>query len=265
MIRQTRILRGSGVQWQTLLYNFCAMTCTMMKPVLFALCVSLMLLSGGCDSCYSSRATPAVELTAEPSHHFALQNEYVRIFKVEVAPHASTLLHRHGHDYIFVTLGDADLTNAVADQPPAELKLKDGEVRFSAAPLVHRAINNGATPFRNVTVELLQPNRSYKPTEEDRGLEVGHGAMQETLFVQDGVKASDVTINPGQMLHRQTYLRPHLVVAVSALELESEPADGAARAIHAQPGDVEWVAAGVTQSLMNTGMKPGRFIMLEFE
>lgn len=260
------ILRGSGVQWQTLLYNFSGMFYALKKPTLVTLCVLLALLGVACDSTYFhwKGVTPVVELTAEPSHHLALQNEYVRVFKVEVAPHASTLLHRHGYDYIFVTLGDADLTNAVAGKEPVELKLKDGEVRFSA-PLVHRAINNGVTPFRNVTVELLQPNLSYKPTDQDRGLEVGHGAMQETLFVQDGVKASDITINPGQMLHQRTHSRPHLVIAVSALDLESQPADGRARAIHAQPGDVQWVAAGVTQGLMNTGTKPARFVTLEFE
>ena len=260
------ILRGGGVRWQTILYNFCGMFCKLRKSALLTLCVLLALLSVACDRGYfqGRGGAPVVELTAEPSHHFVLQNEYVRIFKVEVAPHASTLLHRHGNDYIFVTLGDADLTNAVAGKEPMELKLKDGEVRFSAA-LVHLVTNNGATPFRNVTVELLRPNRSYKPADDDRGLEVGHGAMQETLFVQDGVKTSDITINPGQMLHQHTYLRPHLIVAVSALELESQPAEGQARPIHAQPGEVQWSAAGVTQSLMNAGTQPARFIMLEFE
>jgi hypothetical protein len=29
--------------------------------------------------------TTEVEITAEPSHHFALENEYVRVFNVEVA------------------------------------------------------------------------------------------------------------------------------------------------------------------------------------
>ena len=43
-----------------------------------------------------------LELTAEPHHHLALENEYVRVFKVEVAPHDATLMHTHHHDYIFV-------------------------------------------------------------------------------------------------------------------------------------------------------------------
>jgi hypothetical protein len=34
----------------------------------------------------SAQTTPEVQITAEPSHHLALENEYVRVFKVEVEP-----------------------------------------------------------------------------------------------------------------------------------------------------------------------------------
>jgi len=54
-----------------------------------------------------------VEITSEPSHHLALENTYVRVFKVEVAPHAATLLHRHRHDYVFVSLGPSHISNEV--------------------------------------------------------------------------------------------------------------------------------------------------------
>ena len=48
-----------------------------------------------CLALHSLRAeAPAVEITAEPAHHLALENEWVRVFQVEVAPHAATLLHR---------------------------------------------------------------------------------------------------------------------------------------------------------------------------
>jgi len=50
----------------------------------------------------------SVEITSEPSHHLVFQNEYVRVFDVTVAPRATTLVHKHNHDYLFVTLGDSD-------------------------------------------------------------------------------------------------------------------------------------------------------------
>jgi quercetin dioxygenase-like cupin family protein len=73
-----------------------------------------------------------VEITSEPSHHLALENEYLRVFQVEVAPHTSTLMHRHRHDYIFVTLGDAHVSNEVEGKPPVDLRLTDGEARFTS-------------------------------------------------------------------------------------------------------------------------------------
>ena len=50
-----------------------------------------------------AQTTSEVEITAEPSHHLALENEYIRIFKVEVALRSATLMHVHHHDYVFVT------------------------------------------------------------------------------------------------------------------------------------------------------------------
>src|SRR4030081_3047439 len=61
----------------------------------------------------AARTANEVEITSEPSHHFFLENEFVRVFKVEVAPHASTLLHRHRHAYVVVTLGDDHVSNEV--------------------------------------------------------------------------------------------------------------------------------------------------------
>jgi len=61
----------------------------------------------------AAQTTNEVEITAEPHHHQALENEYVRVFKVEVPPHNDTLMHWHHHDYFFVTLGDTQVGNDV--------------------------------------------------------------------------------------------------------------------------------------------------------
>jgi len=97
-----------------------------------------------------------VEITAEPSHHLALENEYVRVFKVSVEPHTATLMHRHRHDYMFVTLGDASISNEVESKEPVQAKLSDGDTRFTAGNFAHIARDLSDTPFRNVTIELLQ-------------------------------------------------------------------------------------------------------------
>ncbi len=82
----------------------------------------------------------SVEITSEPSHHLVLQNEYVRVFDVTVAPKATTLVHRHGYDYVFVTLGDSDVVSARVGEKPVPLHLKDGEVRYTPGNFAHAAI-----------------------------------------------------------------------------------------------------------------------------
>ncbi|HZQ91307.1 MAG TPA: hypothetical protein VFA60_05910 [Terriglobales bacterium] len=249
-----------------------------------ALILAALLVSTGCafysaidqgDKSKREQATP-VPLTAEPSHHLALENEYVRVFKVEVAPHATTLMHQHDRDYFWVAIGAADVTNAPAGRPEQRLHLADGEAHFSPGRFAHRAINNASTPFRNVTVEVLKPQRESaaaqgakdKPAaakkEDARGLEVGRGAMTEVLMVSDGVKASEVTINPGAMLPHHTHKLPHLVIAVSALHLKNEPHGGPVTEVHMRPGDIRWVPAGVSHMVTNIGNAPARFVTLEF-
>ncbi|MGA7382297.1 MAG: hypothetical protein WBX03_15715, partial [Terriglobales bacterium] len=153
---------------------------------LSALCTALLIAAA------LSAQTAEVEITAEPSHHLALQNVYVRVFQVEVAPHAATLLHRHRHDYVFVILGASEISNQVAGKPAVTLKLQDGEVRSSDGGFAHVARNLAPTPFRTVAVELLQDDQAHATPppkwDDDRSLQILHGGTQEILFVKDGVR-----------------------------------------------------------------------------
>jgi len=96
-------------------------------------------------------------VSGEPHHHLKIENEYVRVYYVEVAPHEATQLHQHDHDYLFVSLGPADVINAVRDKPEVHLVLKDGETHFTRGGFAHVARNLSDVPFRNITIELLKP------------------------------------------------------------------------------------------------------------
>src|ERR1700681_2911100 len=151
----------------------------------------------------AAQTATEVEITSEPSHHFFLENEFVRVFKVEVAPHASTLLHRHRHDYVFVTLGDAHVTNEVEGKPPVDLKFSDGETHFVPGNFAHVAKNLSDQPFRNVTIELLQDERlGQTPSHwrEESGKKTFSGGRIEMLFMKDGVRVSEVTLEPGAII-----------------------------------------------------------------
>src|SRR5438270_4483264 len=104
----------------------------------------------------AAQTNTEVEITSEPHHHLTLENESVRVFNVQVAPHADTLMHWHRHEYVFVTLGASHVLNEVMGKGPVELKLPDGDTHFSPATFAHVARNLSDQPFFNVTIEYLQ-------------------------------------------------------------------------------------------------------------
>lgn len=110
--------------------------------------------------CFSQQPAE-VPVDQEPHHHLVFENEYVRVFKVEVAPHEATLVHRHARDYVGVMIGDAEVTNAVVGKEPKKWSFKDGDVTFLEASgeksFAHRAVNESDKPFVNYTIELKAP------------------------------------------------------------------------------------------------------------
>jgi quercetin dioxygenase-like cupin family protein len=215
----------------------------------------------------SARTTTEVEITAEPSHHLALENEYVRVFKVEVAPHASTLLHRHRHDYIYVTLGDADVSNEVEDKAPMDVKLADGDTRFTPGNFAHIAKNLSDQPFRNLTIELMQDEKlrqmpSHWP--EETGEKTFSGGRSKILFVKDGVRVSEVDLEPRATVPSHHHNGPHLLVAISDLDLRSDVDGMGPMPGKFKSGDVKWLPGGYTHTLTNVGKNPARFVTVEF-
>jgi quercetin dioxygenase-like cupin family protein len=218
--------------------------------------------------CLLMSSNEAVEITAEPAHHLALSNEQVRVFQVEVPPHASTLMHHHGHDYLFVTLGESHISNEVAGKPPVELTLSDGETRFTPGNFSHVARNLSDQPFRNVTVELMQDEKlrdAPSPWPQETADREFPGGRIKTLFVHDGARVSSVELQPGATVPSHHHDAPHLLVAVSDVELRSDvegqgPMPGTFKA-----GDVRWLPGGYTHTVTNTGKAPARFVTVEFK
>jgi quercetin dioxygenase-like cupin family protein len=217
----------------------------------------------------AAQTASEVEITAEPHHHAALENAYVRVFKVEVAPHQATLMHRHRHDYVFVSLGASEVENDVAGKPPVTLKLQDGETRFTPGNFAHVAKNLADTPFRNVTIEFLQDERAHQTPppkwDEERGLQVLQGGTKDIMFVQDGVRVSEFDLQPGGVIPKHHHAGPHLVVAVTDLGLRSDVEGKPATLRVLKAGDIAWIEGGYTHTVTNVGQQPAKFVALEFQ
>jgi quercetin dioxygenase-like cupin family protein len=218
-----------------------------------------------------------VEITNEPHHHLTFENKSVRVFNVEVDPHSETLMHWHRHDYIYVTLGTTEIVNAVKDKPPVTVKLQDGETRFSPATFAHVARNLSDHPFRNVTIEILEDDTLRNSTakwdaqeKNDRGLDILQNGTKEVLFVKDGIRATEFELQPGGIVPMHHHAGPHLLVAVSDLDIRSDvksDAPGGPQGPmpgHFKSGDSKWLPGNYSHTITNTGPKTAKFVTLEF-
>jgi quercetin dioxygenase-like cupin family protein len=211
-----------------------------------------------------------VEITSEPSHHKVFENEYVCVFDVTVAPKASTLVHKHNHDYLFVTLGDSDVVSARPGEKPVALKLKDGEVRFTPGNFAHAAINNSDRPFHNTTIELLQASTNVKTCTEACEITAPCESKQAAcpsilpLISSDQWTVLLIKFPPGSRLESHARSMPHLFVPVSDLELTQE-LGSSGRTLKRASGEVAWIAGGgVAHALVNNTTHPMQFVTVEF-
>ena len=212
-------------------------------------------------------AAPEVEITAEPHHHLTLENKSVRVYYVEVPPHGETLMHWHRHDYFAISLGPAEIVNTVKDKAPADVKLQDGEPRFSSATFAHIAKNAGDQPFRNVTIELLEDETLRNSTakwDEDRGMDILQGGTKQIVFVKDGVRVTEFELQPGGVVPMHHHIGPHLLVAVSDLDIRSDVEAQGPMPGHLKSGESKWLPGGYSHSITNTGKQPAKFVTLEF-
>ena len=217
-------------------------------------------------------SAPEVEITAEPHHHQVFANKQVRIFCVEIPAHGETLMHWHRHDYVYINLGEAQVSNEVKGKQPVTAKLHDGDAGLISASFAHVAKNLSDTPFRNVDVELLHDDalrRLPKPSEDERALKVLEGGTQQVLWVKDGVRASEFELQPNAAVPSQAKSRAMVLVALNDLDLllndprSHDAHEPGAPQLHMKAGEAKWIAAGFKHPIVNAGKGVARFVTLE--
>ncbi len=202
-----------------------------------------------------------VPVSQEPKHHLVLENQYTRVYQVEVPAGQATLLHRHDHDYVYVVLGDARISNEVAGRPPVEQQVKDGDVNFAPGGFAHIARNVGPTPFRNVTIEVLRKSISVSRSGSGGGTD---GYSWGTVLTTDAVMVTRNDLRPGGLILKHRHDSDHMVVALNDLQLKNDITGKGALDIRQKAGDVVWIKGGFEHTLTNIGPEPARFLVLEF-
>ena len=216
--------------------------------------------------CWAQQAAApvAVPLDQEPLHHLFLENATVRVFKVEVAPGARTLLHRHDRDYLFVTLGDSDVINARQGEPARQLKLKDGDTAFTNGGFAHVAINHDKQkPFRNITIEIVKaaPDPNPEPSQTLAG-----AGMSVTWMVDNPrAFAQLIELEPGATMPLHEHKRDHLSVPLVDATMENDVVGKAKSVATQKTGEPQWTPGGFSHTLRNTGATRARWLQIEFK
>lgn len=231
--------------------------------------IALVLLVGfGALTSQDGPSLPGVPLSQEHHHHLVLENSFVKAYEVEVAPHESTLMHQHLHDYVYVVFGDDQITNAVAGKPEVSLKQPDLSVNFSPGPFAHIARNDADTPFRNITIELLHPQGEVKkfyptlvaalpgtPKDEGKLEPVTVLETQEVRVQAVGVAAKSTWISPIDFHNRLVVITGKIFDTSGKKEKKSPfPA-----------GMLVWVPAGKVCAISNQALGIENLMVLEFK
>jgi quercetin dioxygenase-like cupin family protein len=213
----------------------------------------------------------AIPLKSEPHHHLVFHNDLVNVYTVQVPPHDTVQLHKHETDAIGIVLSNTEITVRSPGKPDSHQNVVNGQMRLQTAGYVHSTSIDGENAYRNMTVELLQPQESPRnlcaevmggkpldcPKEETpTGAEVPEFETSQT-------RVTLVHIPPGQQATLETHSHRQLLVVldeVSAVAAEKS----SATPMH--PGDFLWRDANAAaETFANDGSKEARVAVFAFQ
>ncbi len=222
----------------------------------------------------SAQAPVAVPIANEPHHHLVFRNEYVRVFRVSIPAHDATLLHQHDVPYIYVSLGPADVVNAVQGRPEARIVMTDGQIGYSLGHFAHIARTDAGSTFDNVTVELLKPQGQPRNTcaEIVPGTSelhcdspaAGKGRLIDTVpqFATDEIAVDLTRIGPEAEGTSITLKTGTLLVLVSGSGIQAEAKGRPEETLVV--GSVMWLLAGSNTTFHNSSQKEWRYLTIGF-
>lgn len=174
----------------------------------------------------------AVLAKNEPHHHLAYQDSTLRVLRVRVPAHDTTLLHEHDPDYFWIALGASTVTNAKLGAPDATISSADLSIHYTVGNFAHIARNPGAVPFDNITVELLEPQTDVRnlcePALADKPVNCARssersatfiGATEHSAFATARRRVTLLTIPPNTIVRPGAPTKSAWLIALDTLDV----------------------------------------------
>jgi len=227
-----------------------------------------------------------VPISEEPHHRLVLQNDFTRVYDVTVPPLDTTLLHQHDLPYLYVTLGPADIINAIVGKPELHQILQDGETHYSPGHFAHVARTDSGVQFQNVTIELVHPQGTPKnlckdvlpgaplncPEQNATGgssktkkgqPEAAATAEDVPYFETDEIRVDLHKVSNGNDYVEATPKTDALLVALSDANLDANLGGEHTAFLHV--GDVLWMPAGKHRRIIDFLGTRTNFLLISFK
>lgn len=172
----------------------------------------------------------AVPANHEPHHHSTYEDASLRVLRVRVAPHDTTLLHEHVADYFWIALGPSEIVNAKLGAPDAIVASNDKSIHYTPGHFAHVARNRGVGSFDNITVELLHAQTHVhnlcEPALANQAMTCGDsatfkGTHEHPAFATDQLRTSLATIAPGATMNAGSSAHGAWLIALDTLDTRS--------------------------------------------
>ena len=207
--------------------------------------------------------TPATTVDSEPHHKLLLQNDKVRVYRLELAKNKATSPHRHAAPYVFIALTPATIANEVHGRASVVSTLEYGELRSSKGGFTVAERNAGSEPLSLIVVEMAgEVNRkdAFPSPEADfrmRNAAVGH------LFETNDWRGYEMDIASEGTIGSHNEDNDRLIVAISEVHLRNDVEGKGSTRFDLAAGEVAWVAGKESVSSVNLGADPARFVVIE--
>jgi oxalate decarboxylase/phosphoglucose isomerase-like protein (cupin superfamily) len=218
----------------------------------------------------SLTAQQPVPATQMAQRNEIFRNAHVVAYRTELAPGEVAKLHTHQQATLNVVLTPARRRVTVPGKHPVVDYPKLGDVIFDPQGTVHSTQNIGNQPIRVTAIDFLKATGKAVRSKQKASRYCNAGSKTACvkelyLFCTGTFCAEDVTFGPGAISTKHAHMTDHMLIAISDYELKDEVEGKGTVKRTRKSGEVEYIPAGITHQLTNTGLQPARFIVVAFK
>jgi len=139
-----------------------------------------------------------ISIADEPKHHLEIDNEWVRAYAVEIAPHQITLCHLHPWPYLMYVAGDANIISTPRGGAADEQRYAADYCDLHPAGLEHVVENVNTAAFRSMIFEILPGTHKLRHSKASAGQAAG--VSMTTLFSGEIICAQLIELRSGSQV-----------------------------------------------------------------